>query len=413
MKLASVQPKAVSAEPAQPARAAALGNTADFVSPADPFLPAPSTVRAWYLRSYARQTLFKAGIDRRMRYCGVRIGRKFDGVGVYARPDRAYGRVHGVCVCGQSLACPVCAPRIAAFRAAEVSEAFKRAVARGYEARLCTFTIPHDAGTRLADEIDCFSDAWRSFQTGKRGVERRANSLGNHVGREVTYGEKNGWNYHHHQLRYDEPGSFDESRTHAQWLASLDSVGRLRRGADRHAFQCGGVGSEAGARYVAKLATSVEAQARSIGSEIASSATKGRNLASLLAAAVTGDEAARLAWLSGVADICNRKVSSVRWSRGLRGELAMDVEKSDDQVAKEEALPTDEFLGALTAMQWRGIILHRAEFALCCAANQGVDAVNNFLAGLELGQLNDDARPAVEVSLKAESVYSGFNPVVS
>ena len=38
-------------------------------------------------------------------------------MGVYRRPDRPYGRVNGVCVCGQSLACPVCAPRIAAKRA--------------------------------------------------------------------------------------------------------------------------------------------------------------------------------------------------------------------------------------------------------------------------------------------------------
>jgi hypothetical protein len=392
--------------------AGALGNTADFVSPADGFLPPPSTVKAWYLRSYARQTLWKAGIDRRMRYCGARIGRKFDGVGVYARPDRAYGRVNGVCVCGQSLACPVCAPRIAAFRAAEVSTAFERAGKLGYEARLVTFTVPHSSGTTLGTEIDCFAAAWRAFQTGKRGVERRAYSLGNHVGREVTYGEKNGWHYHHHQLRYDEAGRFDHERTEAQWLAALETVGRKWRGAELHAFDCGAVGSQAGARYVAKLATSVEAQGRAIGSEIASGATKGKNLATLLSQAVAGDAISERAWLSGVADVLNRKVSSVRWSRGLRAKVGMEAEKSDGQVALEEVVSTDIFLGALTPMQWRGVLLHRAEFALCVAANQGEQAVNNFLAGLGLGQLNDDARPAVVVPLEAETCYTGFNPVM-
>lgn len=392
-------------------REAALGKNADFVSQIEVALPPPSTVKAWRLRSYGREILNKAGVSKRLRWCGSRISRNADGVGVYARPDRAYGRVNGVCVCGQSLACPVCAPRIAAFRAAEVAECFKKATAAGYEARLATFTTPHELNSSLGREIDCFSTAWRHYQTGRKGAQRRQFSLGNHVGRECTYGDQNGWHYHHHQLRYDEPGSFCEDRTRAEWLAALESVGRKTRAARARAFDVGVVGSEAGAAYVAKLSTAVEAQARAVGLEVAASSIKGRNLATLLTAASLGDDRAGKIWLDGVKCIVERKVSSVRWSRGLRDKVGLSAEKSDEQIAHEEILSTDVFLGALTPMQWRGVLWHRAEFALCCAANQGLESVNSFLAGLELGQLNDDARPAVVVPLEAETCYLGFPSV--
>jgi hypothetical protein len=284
----------------------------------------------------------------------------------------------------------VCAPRIAAFRANEVSECFKRAVAAGYEARLVTFTIPHAAGTRLGEEMDCFRAAWERFQSGRRAASREERSLGNHVGRECTWSRRHGWHYHHHVCRYDEPGTFVEDAAQADWLAALDAVGRKWRGAEEHAFDAGIVGTDAGARYVAKLSTSVEAQSRAIGLEVSASALKGRNLATLLQAASVGDHEAGRVWVSGVADIVSRKVSSLRWSRGLRAAVGMAVEKTDAQVAADEVVDTDVFLGALNPMQWQGVLRWRAEFALCVAANQGFDAVNSFLDGLGLGKLNDD-----------------------
>lgn len=384
---------------------AALGNNADFAPPPPLMLPPPATVKAWRLRSYGREILTRDGFSPRMRWCGSRIARNVDGVGLYARPTQAYGRVNGVCVCGQSLACPVCAPRIAAFRAAEVAECFTMATAGGYVATLCTFTVPHHKASTLGEEIDAFGVAWRRFGKGKVADKRARKSLGNHVGRECTWGEKNGWHYHHHQLRYDQPGTFCGDRARAQWLNALEAVGRRSSGTESYAFDCGVVGNAAGARYVSKLATSVEAQARSIGSEIASSATKGRNLATLLQAASIGDAVAGRVWLDGVKCITTRKVSSVRWSRGLRAATIGSIEKTDGEVALDESLDSDVFLGALTPLQWRGVLHHRAEFALCCAANQGLEKVNSFLAGLSLGQLNDDAPAAVALPLDGDNVY--------
>jgi len=374
------------------APAVRLGNTADLTSPGPQPLPL-STVKAWYLRSFARELMFRAGLDRRMRNCGVRIAPRERGVEVFRRPDRAYGRIAGVCVCGQSIACPVCAPRIAAFRSGEVAKCFSQAKAAGYEARLCTFTLPHSHALDLGIEVEAFRHAWSIYQSGKKAVKRAQDSLGNHVAREITFGKKHGFHFHFHQLRYDLPGTFCETLSRAQWLSSLDAVGRLKAGADRHAFDCGIVGDEAGARYVAKLSSAVEAQARAIGSEIASAATKGRNFSSLLLDALRGDGAAEKAWLDGVRYVTAKKISSVRWSRGLRDKVGLGVEKTDDQVAQDEVLKTDQFLGALLPWQWRAIIAHRAEFPLCVAAQAGVDQVNEFLTGISAGQIHTDGLP--------------------
>ena len=53
-------------------------------------------------------------------------------------------------------------------------------------------------------------------------------------------------------------------------------------------------------------------------------------------------------------------------------------------------MKTDVFLGALNPWQWRVICGARAEFALVCAAQNGEAAVNSFLAGFEVGKLNDE-----------------------
>ncbi len=394
-----------------------LGNTTDLTSTVNAQqlteLPPPTTVKAWYLRSFARELLKKAGLERRMRYCGAKLQTRLQGVSIYRRPDRVYGRVGGVCMCGQSLACPVCAPRIAAFRAAQVSECYKRAITGGFQAKLCTFTLPHSSNTPLSVEIQVFQAAWKHYQNGRKCIGREKDSLGNHLAREVTWGELHGWNYHQHQLRYDKPGTYNDDLNRAQWLAALDYVGRLRSGADRHAFDAGVVGSEAGARYVAKLSTSVEAQARSIGSEIASSATKGRNFASLLLAATQGDLTAAKTWTEGVAYVTAKKVSSVRWSRGLRDAVGMGEDKTDAQVSQEEVLKTDEFLGALLPWQWRGILKWRAEFPLVIAANNGADAVNHFLSGLDLGSLNEEPPTAVQTPIKGDYAYARLQSPIS
>jgi len=370
------------------------------------------TVNAWMLRAVGRELLAEKRADsyttrgkrRRIRlaFCGARLTKRDAGVSVYRRPDRAYGRVGGVCLCGQSVVCPVCAPRIAAFRAAEVEEAFKRARDLGFVAFLDTYTMPHKAGTSLGVEIDTFADAWRQFISGRTANELRLGYLGNHTAREITFSNVNGWHYHHHQLRYHKEGTHEPHLLRASWMSALQAVGRFTEAAFERGFDSEPVRDEKGARYTAKLASSVDAQALALGMELASSATKGRNIVRLLGDYSRGDKLAGETWLHGVREVCSRKVSSVRWSAGLRDKLGLTCpDLSDLEVAEEKAERTDEPLGELTAMQWKAVIMHRGEFPLVAAAQYGVDAVNTYLSGISAGELHTSGLPEPERKYRA------------
>lgn len=260
-ELVAVDPVAGAAQPRQ---GGSLGNNADFATEIAANRPPIATVRAFLLRSKGRDLLSKSGFRRRMMFCGKRIAPNKNSVAVYKRPDRAYGRVGGICVCGQSICCPVCAPRIAAFRANEAAEAFRRAKNLGWAVSLETFTKPHELDSRpnaLLLEFRKFSDLWRKYQSGGRASRRERGAQGHHLAREVNWGDS-GWHYHHHRLRYDLPGTFLPDVAKLQWLEVLEGAGLHSRGTWAHAYRCDLVGDEAGARYVAKLALSVEAESK-------------------------------------------------------------------------------------------------------------------------------------------------------
>lgn len=371
---------------------APLGRNADFASTVIPqrLTESPAQVRNWFLRSVGRDILKRAGIQKRLRFCGEKINFRERGVGVFQRPDRAVGRLSGVCVCGQSVVCPVCAPRIAAFRAAEIGEAYTRARDAGYEAHLDTFTMPHNAGNDLGDEIDIFGRAWRSFTGGRKSNFFRNGYLGNHTAREITHGV-NGWHYHHHQLRYHKPGTHEKELAQAQWLGALHFVGRWTPAALEYAYDSGMVRDEQGATYTAKISTACTAAGNAIGREVALAGSKGRNIVTLLADHAAGCTTSGAIWLDGARAVIKRKVSSVRWTAGLRSTLGLSGDElSDEKIAEDKALPSDVYLGSLTTQQWRRIVNERLEYSLVRAAQQGRDAVNAMLEGMSVGELLEE-----------------------
>ena len=380
-----------------------LGKNADFASTVGRervTLASPGTVKAWYLRSFARDVLKRAGIQKRLRFCGVKVTPKASGVGVYSRPDRAYGRFSGVCVCGQSLVCPVCAPRIAAFRAVDVAKAFVFCTKNGFEPRLVTYTLPHTRRDNLGELLDMLGKAWRNYQSGRDSGFRRKGKVGAITAAEINWGDVNGWHPHKHQAVFSLPGTFDEELQRAGWLAALESIGRRSEGTEEHAYRVGEIGDEAGAAYISKLGLAVNAEAKATGvsMELAGGANKGRNVIQLLAAAAGGDEVAAFIWMSGVSEVITRKVTSLRWDRGFRELCGVPKEKPDEEIAAEEVVETDIYLGELNFHQWRIVVNHRAELALCIAANQGRDAVDSFLLGLGAGVLDMERSGPVEIS---------------
>jgi hypothetical protein len=105
-------------------------------------------------------------------------------------------------VCGSVWGCPICAPKIAERRRAELSAAVETAKALGYKVMLGTFTVPHGLGDDLKVIQSQLKDVWGRWGTdtkaGKR-MRREIGLVGYFRAFEVTYG-KNGWHPHFHAL---------------------------------------------------------------------------------------------------------------------------------------------------------------------------------------------------------------------
>jgi hypothetical protein len=71
----------------------------------------------------------------------------------------------------------------------------------------------------------------------------------------------------------------------------------------------------------------------------------------------------------------------------------MGVEKSDEEIAKDEVVKTDELLGIITWGQWRQILARRLEYQVITEAQHGQEALDLWLNIHDLGRLHwdDDA----------------------
>ena len=336
---------------------------------------APKVCSRWMARAHGRDLLASVKFHGRVRFCGRGLahGKKF--VEVYHRPDAGIGRLGGLCMCGQPLTCPVCAPRVSAFRAAEVADAFERAQARGWKADLLVMTAPHKGGNTLNGEMNFWADAWEKFVgSGSQQARRlRAQRLGHLGGPELTFSNVNGWHFHRNLVVFHD-GRLDLEAYKARWMGSLGS--RYSMAAEVHAFNASPIDTSLRATYVSKIAA-----------EVAWAHGKASNtpLTMLVRSAAIATDCPQ--WCEAVAAVKARKLSIIRFSRGLRGELGMNAEEADEKIAEEAATPTEKLLGFITAAQMRRVIAVRAEYRLLQIAQEGEEAVNVFLLSIGAGEL--------------------------
>jgi hypothetical protein len=273
------------------------------------------------------------------------------------------------------LLCPVCSPRVSAFRASEVEEGFKRASARGWRAELMVFTAPHKLASPLLDEVDFWRWAWEQFiGSGREAHRLQKQKLGHFGGPELTWTENAGWHFHRNLVTFHD-GRLDVEAHKSRWMGCLGS--RYSVAAERYAFDAKPMDAAEMARYCAKQ-----------GAEIAWAEGKSFSqtpLSLLVKSALAGASCPQ--WLEAVDVVSKRKLSIVRWSRGLRGELGMAGEKSDEVIAEEKSAKTDELLGVVTACQWRFIVQRRLEYRLLQEAQLGREAVEVFMHSNGLGDL--------------------------
>lgn len=332
--------------------------------------------KRWMARAHGRRLLIAEGLGKaRPASCGVAMSHGRRSVEVWRCPDGPRGRAKGPCNCGQPLLCPVCSPPVAAFRAGEVEDAFNRAASRSWKAELMVFTAPHKAGSPLLAEVDFWRDAWDEFMAQGRSSQVLKNQrLGHLGGPELTWTENGGWHYHRNLVVFHS-GKLDVEAHKSRWMGCLGA--RYSIHAERHAFDSKAMDSAEMARYCAKQ-----------GAEIAWAEGKSSSqtpLTLLVKSAIERTPCPQ--WVEAVDVVRKRKLSIVRFSRGLRAELGMSPESPDEQIAEDAAKPTDELLGVLTAAQWYFIVHRRLEYKLLQVAQDGREALEVFLCAEGLGDL--------------------------
>lgn len=274
-------------------------------------------------------------------YC-CRVSSMSDVVEVCVAPGRSFYR--GLRHCKDVWVCPECSSKASMRRARALRLMVHSAIAQGYRTLLVTFTFSHTLGDRLSDLREAFTRALEKMRSGRRWHDMRSrHGLEGFVrGQEVTYGEKNGWHPHCHELWFcsgDVNVSELRKDVQAAYLAALHKVGLKA---------LPGVGVDVResdaeiTKYISKFGKAPRWDAaREVANGRRKSGKKGETPWQLLSRAADGDAVARSLFVEYAESY--RGVRQLYVSRGLVKLLGLgedvetltDVEKLDVETEEE------------------------------------------------------------------------------
>jgi hypothetical protein len=307
-------------------------------------------------------------------------------IDVFRSPEFATAHYGGLQVCASVWCCPVCSAKVTERRRVELAGGvgFWRSEAGGY-LLLVTYTLRHSLGDSLAAVLAPLLAAFEKVHEGrwwsdflaKYRIYGKVRSL------EVTYGAS-GWHPHIHTLYFI--GSGDLPAVNGFELALKERWSHLLGKQGRDASWQHGVdvrmSDEDIAEYIAKYAKEKE---WTIEHEMTKSPAKigkigGRTAFQLLKDYSEGDTASGRLFIQYAVSFKGK--SQLHWSKGLRSLLQMDIQQSDEELAKsmeKDAL----LLASLSREQWRVILGNDARAELLTVAATGdVDAFWSFVTSL-------------------------------
>lgn len=130
--------------------------------------------------------------------------RRVSGDFVSVRKSRDYGNCHfsGLMMCGSPWTCPVCSSKIGTVREKEIQKAIDSCSEKGLSPLMVTLTFPHSRHDDLSEMVKRFRQALTFFRKtyGYKKLRSFANMKGLIRALEVTWGEKNGWHPHTHEI---------------------------------------------------------------------------------------------------------------------------------------------------------------------------------------------------------------------
>jgi hypothetical protein len=284
-----------------------------------------------------------------------------------ARDKVGAAHVSGIKRCGSPWACPVCAPVVRENRARDIDSAVSRHLAGGGGAVMATFTFPHRMGMALRPSLNLLRDCFGAVTSGRAWMA--AKDVYGLVGRikatEITFGG-NGWHPHLHVLFFTRvPLTPAEQRSlegllYDRWSTAIVRQGHQRpsrrHGVDvRPVFAREQDGGESLGRYLCKIAGGW-----GVGQELARADLKRGRAKSLGPwelldhALEDGDAQALDLWHEY--EQATKGRAAVKWSPGLRAELSLGAELSDEEAAVEEMEGDPDYVVWLSATQWNEIV---------------------------------------------------------
>lgn len=148
--------------------------------------------------------------------------------------EKGQARYSGVVHCGNVWACPVCAASIAEKRRQNIRSVLEWGNKEGFSFLFPTFTASHTRDDSLSDLLDSFYAAQRSFKQSRpfRDFKLASGYLDSITGKDVTWGELNGWHPHQHEFwmcNLSRVSDFDVQHWNdvleGQWIKELDKKG--------------------------------------------------------------------------------------------------------------------------------------------------------------------------------------------
>lgn len=312
---------------------APLGNNTKFAS----FLgdaPLKRTERRlarWDLQRMAAKLLPEN--NRLAKCCWCPIGEGVEIVKSIEPLNAHYGR--GIAHCGSVSLCPVCSAKITEVRRAEVAKGIANWKARGYTVLMVTFTLSHGSGDLLIELIDRLIRVIRRFKSGEgwQELKHEYNIEGSIKAFEFTWGLTNGWHPHIHMLFFIKADKIDPVKVkqdfgdrYVDMMSDEGGKADFEHGIDVK------VADEAAGNYLAKMG---------IDYELTKGAQKsGREHGhytpfELLELAKSDNEIGNLAKKKFKEFARSTKgVNFLRWSKGLRDELGLVQELTDQEIAE-------------------------------------------------------------------------------
>lgn len=218
----------------------------------------------WWLRNGARPLTSLA----RLRACGRTTVTGLGGPSMRHTAEKGAGYA-GLSTCSSPWACPLCAGKIAAKRAADLVAVMTMVRLMGGSAFLVTFTVRHHKAHRLAELWDAVSAGWGAVTSGRQWHADAADLFGWCRVVEATHTPSAGWHLHVHSL-WCWPGQVDEVkaqeialRAWMRWNAALGRHGfdsTPVRGVDARRVRFADDGSDDGlGAYFTKIAAEIAA----------------------------------------------------------------------------------------------------------------------------------------------------------